>query len=147
MLTRVLVAGAFLWPMLLASGWWVRTGGHAEAGWGALVYAAASHVCHQRPDRSFQTAGAQWPVCGRCSGLYLAAPLGAVLGMVGRKPGRGSLRAWLVAGAIPTAVTIGLEWAGLPINSAVRAAAALPLGAVVAALIVRTAAGRTDAIK
>jgi hypothetical protein len=148
MMARALLASAFLWPILLASGWWVRAGGQpADAGWSALVYAAASHVCHQRPERSFQTAGTQWPVCGRCSGLYLVAPVGAVFGIFAPRRWRGSLRGWLAAGAIPTAMTIGLEWAGLPVSSGVRAVAAAPLGAIVATVIVRTAAGRADSIK
>lgn len=147
MMARALVAAAFVWPMLLASGVWLRAGSHADTGWSAVVYAAASLVCHQRFDRSFQTAATQWPVCGRCSGLYLAAPFGAVVGLVVRERWRGSVRVWLVVAAIPTALTLGLEWSGLFVSSVVRAVAAVPLGAVVAAVIVRTAAGLADSIK
>jgi hypothetical protein len=144
-MARALVAAACLWPLVLASGWWCRAAGCPE--WGLLVYAATSSVCHQRPDRSFQTAGFQWPVCGRCSGLYLAAPVGAVASLVAGRRWRGSARGSLMVAALPTVGTVGLEWAGLPLGSVVRAVAALPLGAVAAAVIVRAAAGRADAIK
>lgn len=30
-----------------------------------------AHSCHQRADRSFFLFGYQFPVCARCSGLYL----------------------------------------------------------------------------
>ena len=48
------------WPLVLASAVAARMNGHVETG-AALVYLAASRVCHQRPDRSFQTAGFSWP--------------------------------------------------------------------------------------
>ena len=147
MLARVLLSLAFLWPLVLASGWWTRAGSTTRGGWDTVVYAAGAQVCHQRPDRSFHTADTPWPVCGRCSGLYLAAPVGVVLGRSRRLRPRGSARAWLAAAALPTAVTLGLEWWGLPLTNVARALAALPLGAAVAAILVRTAAGDPASIK
>jgi uncharacterized membrane protein len=98
---------------------------------GTSVYAVAGRICHQRPERSFHTAGVQWPVCGRCAGLYLAAPFGAVLALAAARRHVPS-RAWFVAAAVPTAVTFGLEFFGLaPMTSVARALAALPLGAAV----------------
>ena len=137
MMSRALVAAALLWPALLTAAWSdrVQSGGHT---WSAVVYGVASRVCHQRPERSFETAGAQWPVCGRCSGLYLAAPIGAVLGMIGWGRTRGSARVWLLAAALPTLVTLVLEWSGASVGNVVRAASALPLGAVIAAVLVET---------
>jgi hypothetical protein len=145
MMPRVLVAGALLWPAVLTAAWWDRAehGGHS---WTAVAYSAASRVCHQRPERSFETAGVQWPVCARCSGLYLAAPVGAVLGMMGWVRLRDAVRASLVAAALPTVATLGLEWSGVPIGNVVRAVSALPLGAIVAAVLVETTS-RAHAIK
>ncbi len=144
-LVSVLLSLAFLWPLVLASGWWSRAG--ASTRWDLLVYAAAAEVCHQRPDRSFHTADTPWPVCGRCSGLYLAAPVGAVLGWSRRRRPRPSARAWLAVVALPTVVTLGLEWWGMPMTNVARALAAVPLGAGVAAILVRTAAGDPGSIK
>ena len=146
MLARLLVSLALLWPLGLVSGGWSRAGGPTRA-FDTVVYTAAARVCHQRPDRSFHTAGTPWPVCGRCSGLYLAAPVGAVLGWSRRLRPRGSARAWLAAAALPTALTLGLEWWGLPMTNVARALAALPLGAAVAAILVRTTAGDPGSIK
>jgi uncharacterized membrane protein len=35
-----------------------------------------SHMCHQRPERSFFFGFRKYPVCARCTGVYLTAPLG-----------------------------------------------------------------------
>ena len=143
MMARALVALAFAGPLVLSTGWGSRAGGDASApAWGALVYAAASRVCHQRPERSFETAGATWPVCARCAGLYLSAPIGALIAVARRQ--RGTRTPWrvLAAVALPTAATIALEWAGAPMTNALRAAAAVPLGAAVAMLVVDAAGAR-----
>lgn len=103
----------------------------------ALAYLAGSVLCHQRPERSFHLAGAQLPVCGRCTALYLAGALGLLFGTVvpgGREPmrvlaGRFTWRALLIAASLPIALSVGLEWAGVWAGSnAVRAVSALPLG-------------------
>lgn len=33
---------------------------------------AGAKICHQREDRSFHAGIRKWPVCARCSGIYLA---------------------------------------------------------------------------
>jgi len=136
-MAKLLLAASILWPTLLAAGWWSRT--HDGPGWlAASVYLTASHVCHQRPERSFWTSDAPWPVCGRCSGLYLSAPFGALAAIATRRrriqmPPVG----WLIAAAVPTAATLAIEWLGLaPVSSLARAVAALPLGAATAFFVV-----------
>ena len=111
---------------------------------GAL-YAIGSHICHQRPDRSFHLLTAQLPVCGRCTGLYAGAALGASAAALAAPirdfAARSSARAVLVLGAVPTGLTLACEWAGLWKGSnVVRAAAGLPLGIVVALVVVQAAA-------
>ena len=98
-------------------------------------------MCHQRPERSFHAGSAQWPVCARCAGLYLSAPIGAIAALLMRK----RVRLWWVALAVvPTALTWLLETAGLaPIGNLARFVAALPLGAAVAMLATGTASGRS----
>lgn len=134
---RFLVALTVVWPLLLASGWWMRST-EASHPWSEIVYGAAGHICHQRPERSFHTDGVTWPVCGRCSGLYLAAPIGGLLALVtSRRYYRRDAAVLFGAAALPSALTFILEWSGAtPMPSLVRALAALPLGAAIAFLIV-----------
>lgn len=115
----------------------------------ALTYAGAGHICHQQPDRSFHLDGHPLPVCARCAGLYLAAPLGLAAVMFMRRRGPADDRAYrwwrlaVVAAALPTVVSVGLEWIagpGLSCNIS-RALTALPLGAMLAALLGAAAAG------
>jgi len=98
----------------------------------AAAYLAGSLVCHQLPERSFHLGAAQLPVCARCLGIY--AGFLACLLITFRI--RGS-RLAIIAGAVPTAVTVAFEWLGLwePSNPA-RALAGVPLGAVVAFVVI-----------
>jgi uncharacterized membrane protein len=114
----------------------------------AGVYAVGSLVCHQLPDRSFHLGAFQLPVCARCVGIYAGASVGAVAMLM--QTGAGARRVtgtpimrrgrWLLlAGALPTAITVMLETAGLwPTTNIVRAAAGFPLG-LVATLVVMSA--------
>lgn len=133
-LRAAVVVLVMAWPVLL--GWTLLA---RVAGQGGVVTAAvevaAAGLCHQKPDRSFSTAGVTWPVCGRCAGLYLAAPVGVLVAR------RRSRRAWsarrtLGWAALPTVLTLALEWFGLaPVTNLVRAAAAAPLAVAVVAVI------------
>jgi len=142
-LAIALIVAACAWPAVLAGATWELVEGRTPT-WSAIVYASASKICHQRPERSFHTAGVKWPVCGRCSGLYLSAPIGALAAaIVLRRRGlvHGELT-WLALAAVPTAVTLLVEWLNLaPVSNLARAIAALPLGAMIAFVLVRTAAG------
>ena len=74
------------------------------------------------------SAGAQWPVCARCSGLYLAAPTAPRRRHRGRRRRRArsvdpahGLRWTLSIAALPTAVTLassGCIWPRRPTSSA-----------------------------
>lgn len=106
---------------------------------GRAAFALGHVICHQRPERSFFGCGLQWPVCGRCSGLYLGAAAGAVLALaLGGRPQRARAapdsaaarwRRILLISAAPTAVLWTIEFAGLfDAGTIARFAAALPLG-------------------
>jgi len=147
---KTLTAAAIAWPLLLASVVWARLDGHQPL-WTTAVYLVGSKICHQLADRSFHTNGVQWPVCARCAGLYLAAPIGAVVAIAARRrPRVWGAASWpvLIVAAVPTVVTLAIEWPGLGAPSNLtRALAALPLGGAIAFLIVRTAGGRREAIR
>jgi uncharacterized membrane protein len=151
---KTLTAVAIAWPLLLAAVVLARVDGSAPL-WTSAVYAIGSRICHQIPARSFHTAGVQWPVCARCAGLYIAAPIGAVMALGAarvRRAGRSrlsQLSSWavLIPAAIPTALTLAIEWPGLGAPSnVIRAVCALPLGAALAFLVVRAAGSRPQAI-
>lgn len=114
---------------------------------GGPVYMFGAMVCHQIAERSFQVDGAQLPVCARCLGIYAGVAAGALL-YVGRAisgPPREADRvratrekATLLIAALPTILTVVLEWAGLWSPSNVtRAIAGAPLGAAVAFVTMR----------
>ncbi len=137
-MARLLMIGSLAWPLLLGAAWW----NHAEhqAGdrsvWAVVVYMAAGRVCHQQSERSFHSQGAQWPVCARCAGLYLAAPMAAAWFLTRRRrvaPMDRSAYGVMAFAAVPTVLTLAWEWAGLgtPPNG-VRFLTALPLGAAIA---------------
>jgi len=147
-----LVTAAILWPALLTAATAERIRGEAPA-FTTAIYVMASRVCHQRPERSFHTRAVSWPVCGRCSGLYLSAPIGALAAFMVRRRGPGvptrRLGPLLGIAAVPTILTVALEWSDLtPMTSFWRALAALPLGAMAAWIIVTVAPGRpSEAIR
>jgi uncharacterized membrane protein len=110
---------------------------------GAIVYEVGARVCHQRSERSFATAGVPWPVCGRCTGLYLSFAVAAAVIAVVRTWRLGAARlplsTWrmlLLIGLAPTAVSWVLEQLQLaPGSPGSRAWLAAPAGAAIAALL------------
>ena len=110
-----------------------------------LLYLAGSFICHQLPERSFHLFGAQLAACARCVGIYAGVAAGLGVQALGfgnaRAMSARRLRVALVAGALPTSVTVALEWLALwqPSN-AVRASAGLTLGVALAFVVVEAAA-------
>ena len=135
----VLWAAAIAGATLIAG----RSGiGVAAYGASAVVYGIGSLICHQLPERSFYFGGAQLPVCARCTGLYAGAAIAAVAAAA---IPTGSLRRgvwdhareWLAIAAAPTAATLAYEWiSGVMPGHSIRAAAGVPLGAIVLLVLV-----------
>jgi uncharacterized membrane protein len=141
------VAWAFL--LAVAVGWSAAilaapriraaTDGPAASRLAAMTYVVGAVVCHQRPERSFHIAGAQMPVCARCTALYLAGAVGLLAWPFVRRAmpaTRASfIRALIVAG-VPTAITLATGAIGLwdPPNG-LRAAVSAPLGLVLGAVL------------
>lgn len=112
----------------------------------AVTYLTGSLLCHQQPSRSFHLAGAQLPVCARCTGLYLAGAWGALAVLVSVLSGwsepvsalarRFSWRAVLLVALIPMAASVGLEWVGAwAASNTARALSAVPAGWAVGAMV------------
>jgi len=62
----VLVAG------IITANWFF----HTPHGLYEKAFAAGSSVCHQIPSHSYEISGIQFPLCARCSGLYLGSFIG-----------------------------------------------------------------------
>jgi uncharacterized membrane protein len=111
----------------------------------ALVYFAGSLVCHQLPERSFHLSGIQFPVCARCTGLYLGAAVGmvALLAASSTALSYSRARVLLLAAALPTVLTAATAWLGWwDPGNAIRAVLALPLGVAVGAIVTAVLARR-----
>jgi len=106
-----------------------------------MLYALGSRICHQRPERSFHLFAVQLPVCARCAGIYGGAAVGLLLTLSASIRERlfpFSPRMLLVAGGLPTMLTLILEWSGAWAGANnVRAAAGVTLGAAVAFVVTR----------
>ena len=147
-LVRGLGALAVVWAVLVVAAPWLATvpavGGTYLS---ASAYGFGALVCHQRPERSFHLAGAQLPVCARCTGLYLSAAVGILFAWARRRSSPvpfANWRACLLWAALPTAATLLFEWwrpSGA--SGAVRAVAAVPLGAAAGALLAGTVGFRS----
>ena len=142
-----LTVAALLWAAaIIAAPYAITSRNPALVGIAAFVYQGAGLICHQRPERSFHLGGAQLPVCGRCSGLYFSGALGAVAAwLLSRRAGPRGTRIAIAVAAIPTALTVSLEFVGLihPGN-VLRAVSALPLGATAGWIFVRSLRAEGD---
>ena len=157
-LAVVLVIVVALWATVLVAAPYAVT--HQPAATAAFVaattaYLAGSVICHQLPARSFHLWGTQLPVCARCTGLYAAAPVGALVALLpaagwGRPRRRAGdrlrqARAVLFVAALATVITVAGEVAGFAQPSDLaRAVAAAPLGFIVAWVVGLTARGALD---
>jgi uncharacterized membrane protein len=142
-LLPILPVLAVAWAIVVAATPWLSSvawGGGLPRTVAAGAYLVGGIVCHQRPERSFHAGGVRWPVCARCSGLYLSAAVAIVLVWTVR-PRRtaapfGAWRRRLVLSAVPSLVTVVLEWWSPEFAPGiVRAIAAVPLGAAVGVLL------------
>jgi uncharacterized membrane protein len=143
-MVKALVLAALAWPVVLGSAVVARAHEAAPV-FASAVYFAGSRICHQRPDRSFHSEGVKWPVCGRCSGLYVGGAIGALAAWVAVRRQRAMPRqlVWLGVAAVPTVLTVVLEWTGLAgVGNMARALSGILLGAMIAVVVIQTAADR-----
>ena len=163
-LRAAFIAAALSWAALLVAAPFLAGRAHASTLASALivgVYGIGSLICHQLPERSYHLWAAQMPVCARCTGIYFGAVLGVMASAL--RPAHAEPRfraralpapsivvqgvspAWparvaLALAVVPTLVTLAYEWtAGQMPSHAVRAAAGIPIGLVVAWLVVAAA--------
>lgn len=131
------VAGSAAAPVVPCLGGGTAGLGHLRA----AIYAAGSLVCHQRPERSFASCQRQWPICGRCAGLYMGAAAGALVALAGLRAA-GTWRQWrarVATGAAPTVAlwvieALGVVDPGTLLRFLVAGLAGLPVGLWLAAI-------------
>jgi uncharacterized membrane protein len=141
----VLLLGAAVWAAAIIAAPALATARRASPALVASVaiYGVGGLVCHQRADRSVHSGRVRWPVCARCTGLYLSVGVGALLVLAshrtwrqGPAAPRSTTRALLLAAAAPTVASWALERLGLMVTgNMLRAILAAPLGFAVAALL------------
>ena len=119
---------------------------------GVFAYAAGSVVCHQLPERSFYWGQWKFPVCSRCTGLYVSAAIGLAAWATIRNSARKRQRTpihiqprvaivILIAAALPTLVSVATAaLGGWDATNAGRALLAVPLGATAGVLVAAVAA-------
>src|SRR3954462_10291831 len=160
-LRRAFVAAAFAWAVLLVAVPFIASRSHATSLGTVVVvavYGIGSLVCHQLPERSWRLWTAQMPVFARCAGIYLGAAIGAIACSLaqpfraarmdaGRPEGLryDSPRLLLAVAALPSAITLVYEWtSGIAPSNGVRFAAGIPIGVVVAWLVVSAAKNQVN---
>jgi uncharacterized membrane protein len=109
----------------------------------SVIFAVGALICHQRPERSFFFDTHQFPVCARCTGLYLSGAVG-IAGWLTVKVARrwkpitldpNLARRIVLAAALPTAISLASGVLGVWDGSNVtRAMLAIPFGASAGAL-------------
>ncbi len=146
-----LVASLFWLAAILAAPHALHAAPGAPGRLGAgTIYLAGRVVCHQRPERSFVAAGHPLPVCARCTGIYAAVPLACLLAVA--LPGGRARRLWAWAGtrrgvfvaALPTAVSVVVEWITGWTDPGLRAATGAMLGFGGAGLICASLASQSE---
>jgi uncharacterized membrane protein len=152
MLRRACLAASMAWAAMIPLAAFAASRPHGPSlgyAFALGAYAIGHVICHQLPARSFQLWGAVFPVCARCTGIYLgAAIVSALVWTWPRTPMNTSrlsilhkdpaarARQLLLAAIAPTAITLIYEWTtGITPAHWIRALAGLPLGAAVAWLI------------
>lgn len=93
----------FITAGLVLAGWLSNTPGGLLGKADAIGYA----VCHRIDTHSFFLGDRQFPLCARCSGMYLGALLGlAFQSLRGRRGGLPSLRAFTFLGVLAVAFAL-----------------------------------------
>ena len=100
----VLIAGAIFltWNFLL----------YSPSGCYAKAFSIGSSVCHQIPSHSFSVGANQFPVCARCTGLYIGSFISIVYAFLSGKKKSIPKKKFIVFLAV-----LFLLWAGDGLNS------------------------------
>ena len=70
---RIITSGLIILIAVIITANWIL---HTPHGFYEKAFALGSSVCHQIPSHSFENSDTQFPLCARCSGLYLGSFIG-----------------------------------------------------------------------
>jgi uncharacterized membrane protein len=85
---------------------------HTPHGLYEKAFTVGSSVCHQIPSHSFEVSGIQFPLCARCSGLYLGSFIGLAYYLT-----QGKRKALPKRGYVLLLIFFFIAWAGDGVNS------------------------------
>ena len=104
----------------------------------SVLYLSFSTICHQIPERSFFILGYSFPVCERCSGIYLGLLLGSLVEARFVHRSSTARRVWVLAACIPMLSDFLLSFSGIWIGTGPgRFLTGLWFGCLISALLVR----------
>ena len=106
---RIITAGLIILIAVIITANWIL---HTPHGFYEKAFAVGSSVCHQIHSHSFSNSGTQFPLCARCSGLYLGSFIGLAYYFT-----RGKRKAFPKRGFLLLLLFLFLAWAGDGVNS------------------------------
>lgn len=106
---RVITSGLVILVAVIISANWLF---HTPHGFFEKAFAVGSSVCHQIPSHSYENAGIQFPLCARCSGLYLGSFISLAYYLT-----QGKRKALPKRGFVLLLIFFFLVWASDGINS------------------------------
>jgi uncharacterized membrane protein len=106
---RIIITVLIILIAVIISANWIL---HSPHGYYEKAFAVGSSVCHQIPSHSYTNSGTQFPLCARCSGLYLGSFIGLAYFFT-----RGKRKAIPKKGFLILLIFFFLAWAGDGVNS------------------------------
>ncbi|MDP2966089.1 MAG: DUF2085 domain-containing protein [Pelolinea sp.] len=109
---RIITAGLIILIAGIITANWILYTPH---GFYEKAFAVGSSVCHQITSHSFSNSDTQFPLCARCSGLYLGSFIGLAYYFT-----QGKRKAIPKRGFLLLLLFLFLAWAGDSVNSFIR---------------------------
>jgi uncharacterized membrane protein len=110
---KIITSGLIILIAVIITANWIL---HTPHGFYEKAFAVGSSVCHQIPSHSFSNSDTQFPLCARCSGLYLGSFIGLAYFFT-----RGKRKAVPKKGFLLLLLFLFLAWAGDGVNSFISA--------------------------
>jgi uncharacterized membrane protein len=110
---KIITSGLIILIAVIITANWIL---HTPHGFYEKAFAVGSSVCHQIPSHSFSNSDTQFPLCARCSGLYLGSFIGLAYFFT-----QGKRKAVPKKGFLLLLLFLFLAWAGDGVNSFISA--------------------------
>jgi uncharacterized membrane protein len=110
---KIITSGLIILIAVIITANWIL---HTPHGFYEKAFAVGSSVCHQIPSHSFSNSVTKFPLCARCSGLYLGSFIGLAYFFT-----QGKRKAVPKKGFLLLLLFLFLAWAGDGVNSFISA--------------------------